>query len=180
MIDRNFILAGHAIFTIEPSPEYVLAHSKVRKIPCGQTTRIITGCKPHYTYRIMRGKGESSDKYFVELLKGPQNEADYKYLAMLITATGSIFAGKNYPTTKETYGFIVLARVLTAIWEGRSAAITAAGWKVHHVGQCGRCRRTLTTPESVECGIGPECRKACGGLKAPDSTKIDQGKVSHV
>lgn len=157
MIDRTFILAGQSIFTIEPSPEYILAHSKSRPLPGG---KIIPKCKPHYTYRIRKpDKADSTSNYFIDLLIGPQNEADYKYLAMLITATGSIFAGRNYPTTKETYGFRILARVLAAIWEGKTDKIIEAGWNVHHVGKCGRCGRTLTTPESVESGIGPECRK---------------------
>jgi hypothetical protein len=28
---------------------------------------------------------------------------------------------------------------------------------VHHENHCGRCGRTLTVPESVERGIGPDC-----------------------
>jgi hypothetical protein len=28
---------------------------------------------------------------------------------------------------------------------------------VHHEGRCGRCGRTLTVPESIESGFGPEC-----------------------
>lgn len=29
--------------------------------------------------------------------------------------------------------------------------------EVHHCGKCGRCGRKLTTPESIQRGIGPEC-----------------------
>jgi hypothetical protein len=28
---------------------------------------------------------------------------------------------------------------------------------VLHSGRCGRCGRTLTTPDSIERGLGPEC-----------------------
>lgn len=31
--------------------------------------------------------------------------------------------------------------------------------KFYHLGKCGRCHRQLTDPESIELGIGPECRK---------------------
>ena len=32
-----------------------------------------------------------------------------------------------------------------------------------HCGKCGRCGRTLTVPESVESGFGPECIKTIEG-----------------
>lgn len=31
-----------------------------------------------------------------------------------------------------------------------------------HIGKCGRCGRTLTDPESIKRGIGPECVKIVG------------------
>lgn len=34
--------------------------------------------------------------------------------------------------------------------------------EVWHEGQCGRCGRALTDPESIERGIGPECIKKVG------------------
>lgn len=30
---------------------------------------------------------------------------------------------------------------------------------IYHMGQCGRCGRTLTTPDSIAQGFGPECIK---------------------
>lgn len=35
--------------------------------------------------------------------------------------------------------------------------------EVWHEGQCGRCGRALTDPESIARGIGPECIKKMGG-----------------
>jgi hypothetical protein len=34
---------------------------------------------------------------------------------------------------------------------------------VRHEGKCGRCGRTLTVPESIDRGIGPECAGKIGG-----------------
>jgi hypothetical protein len=31
--------------------------------------------------------------------------------------------------------------------------------KIMHAGKCCKCRRTLTTPQSLMNGIGPECQK---------------------
>lgn len=35
--------------------------------------------------------------------------------------------------------------------------------EIWHEGQCGRCNRPLTDPESIARGIGPECIKKMGG-----------------
>ena len=161
MISRSFLLAGQAIFTVEPPAAFVADHAKARPLPGG---RIAPGCRPHYTYRIREasnsgGQNGGIHKYVTELLIGPQNENDFKYLAMLNDRTGSIFAGKKYEHQKETWGFKILRHVLKAVWEGREIEIVNSGWKVHHAGQCGRCGRRLTTPESIESGIGPECQK---------------------
>lgn len=34
--------------------------------------------------------------------------------------------------------------------------------EVWHEGQCGRCNRPLTDPESITRGLGPDCRKKMG------------------
>ena len=39
---------------------------------------------------------------------------------------------------------------------------TNLNMRVYHVGKCGRCGRTLSTPESILTGLGPECSKLCG------------------
>jgi hypothetical protein len=57
----------------------------------------------------------------------------------------------------------IIRRVLARIWQDDLAAVEATGWKVHHEGRCGRCGRTLTVPESIESGIGPECAKKMAG-----------------
>jgi hypothetical protein len=36
------------------------------------------------------------------------------------------------------------------------------GVEVRHSGKCGRCNRTITTPASVDSGIGPECAETMG------------------
>jgi hypothetical protein len=160
MITKEFILAGHAIFTVQPTAQYVAEHAKARTLVGGI---IIAGCRPHYTYKVMFAKkangSEDNEIRFAMLLNGSDNESNYRYLAVLNVENGSIFSGQKYRHKEFTYGFIILRHVLKAIWEGRSEEIERNGWQVHHAGRCCRCGRMLTTPESLESGFGPECRK---------------------
>ena len=162
MISKSFILGGKAIFTIEPSPEFVALHAKAEPLDDG---RILPSCRSHYTYKIEKVE-DNPEICFAYALKGRDNENDYFYLGVVRIDGGELFAGKEREIMNEVHNFRILRRVLLAIWQGRENEIEAAGWKVNHAGKCCRCGRKLTTPESIESGIGPECRKfiTCGGL----------------
>lgn len=156
MITRSFILAGKAIFTVEPPAEFVRDHAKAQQLPSGVS---VAGCRSHYTYQIENVPDGNPDFRFVNLLKGPDNDSDYFYLARLTVKDGFLLPSRKVQHIEKTWGFRIVASTLAAIWENRQADIERAGWKVHHAGRCGRCGRTLTTPESVESGFGPECRE---------------------
>lgn len=162
MISKSFILAGKAIFTIEPSPKFIAQHSKPKPLPGGS---VLLACKSHYTYKVVPCE-DNQEIYFAHLLRGPDNEKDYSFLGTVRVDGGELFAGKDNKIRELTHAFRILRRVLIAIWQGNESKIEANGWKINHAGKCGRCGRTLTTPESLESGIGPECRGkvACGGL----------------
>ena len=150
-LSAAFIFAGSAIFTVQPSEKYVAANN----------------CKPHYTYKITAKEGEWNGKptvtYFAALLSGPDNESDYTYIGIL-AKTGFVKLTKASRYPEESHPVKILSRVVLALVEHRGEQIKNAGWSIHHEGRCGRCARTLTTPESVERGIGPECwEKMHGG-----------------
>ena len=42
------------------------------------------------------------------------------------------------------------------------------GFNLHHEGRCCRCGRVLSTPESCDRGIGPECWKHLNGGNYPN------------
>lgn len=148
-LTADFIFAGSAIFTVQPSDKYTAAN----------------GSKPHYTFKVTRKEGTYQGKpqttYFAALLTGPDNDSDYSYMGIL-KANGNLLLTKASRYGSDTHPVKILERVVLALVEGRGEQIKAAGWKVHHEGKCGRCARTLTTPESVERGIGPECVKHLG------------------
>ena len=148
MIGYDFVTGGNAVFTIKPTAEFVAA----------------SGGKDYYTYKVVRKSGyDGRDVYFVSLLIGPDNTADFGYLGLLNAETGQFrTTGKSCCKPGSTPARVI-ARVLAALHSGRQDAITAAGWGINHEGRCCRCNRTLTTPESVAAGYGPECRRKMAG-----------------
>ena len=139
-VTKQFILAGKAIFTLEIESGFGEQH----------------GLKSHYTFRVNKSDDvRYGEKYFVGLLTGPDNLSDYSYLGVL-DKEGFV------RTTAKSVGvspvvFKLLNRVIQLIWASDVSPIIKAGFKLHHEGRCGRCGRTLTTPESVTAGFGPEC-----------------------
>lgn len=108
----------------------------------------------HYTYRLRRPEGK--DVTFVSLLTGPQNTSDYTYLGLL--ADGDLRLTRKSRMTDDSLPVRAVRYLLRGVREGRLPA------KLHmyHEGRCACCGRTLTVPESVRTGIGPECAKRYG------------------
>lgn len=139
-ISKDFVLAGDATFTVE--------------LPAGAGPT-------HHTYRVQ--KVEASDRwpeaYFVKLLTGPDNRADYTYLGKLDPHTSEVRPTGRSTFRPDSFPVRLLSRVLARVWGDDHAAYEQHGYATHHEGRCGRCGRALTVPESIESGIGPECAK---------------------
>ncbi len=147
MIDAAFIQAGKAIFTIE-IPE---AHRP-------------TSSAGHYTFKVTSKPDRINPEKkirFLNMLTGPDNTADYTYLGLL-KDSGKVQLTRASKMTEDSYPVKLANRVLTRVMSGDTAAITEAGFDVHHEGRCCRCGRPLTTPESIKRGIGPECAEIMG------------------
>ncbi len=131
---RTFITAGRAIFTLQ-------------------------GRDARYTFRVSRRGGAGGDGgwpplYFVSLLTGSDNTADYTYMGMLDATSGYLRLTHASPYTAESTPVIALRWALPIVWTGSTLPAPA---RLMHVGRCGRCGRALTVPESIDAGIGPEC-----------------------
>ncbi len=144
---KRFILAGNARFTLV-SPK--------------------TGAR--FTFRI-RGKEDRSDKtktiFFVSLLTGSNNDTDYTFFATIFpdaASFGRLSHARKGNISEDAPG----ARAFAWFWRQLNAAAHAGGshgqigCEVHHEGRCGRCGRALTVPESIACGLGPECAGKVG------------------
>jgi len=147
MIDRDFILAGGrwVIFTLD--------------VPDG--FRANKGdCKPHYTFRInyREANGKYGDAYFINMLAGPDNLSDYSYVGMLNPETGAVKLTAKSRMTADSWPVRLVRRVFACLWADHGADIEQAGFRLMHANRCGRCGRALTTPESIESGLGPVCR----------------------
>jgi hypothetical protein len=147
MIARDFVLAGGrwVIFTLDVPDSFCQDHSE---------------CKSHYTFRVVHkeANGKWGEAWFINLLAGPDNLHDYQPLGMLNPETGSVRLTRNTRFTDESWPVRLVRRVLAALWQDREADIAAAGFGLMHASRCGRCGRQLTTPESIESGLGPVCR----------------------
>jgi len=130
----QFITAGNALFTLEN-----------------------TATGNRFTFRVRQP--DDDKPHFVSVLTGADNESDYTFL-------GTIFEGLRYrhgrrsaiaPTAPSARAIDWLLRRLS------KKADLPEIVRVCHCGKCGRCGRTLTVPESVDTGFGPECARILKG-----------------
>lgn len=126
--DKRFFTLGNATFTVSNA----------------------TGT--HYTYKVSRP--DEDKPYFVGLLTGPDNEASYTYMGLLDPNTLQVRLTKASKYNLQSTPYRVINWALGKVAHGTPLP---SGYAIQHEGKCGRCGRKLTTPESIERGIGPEC-----------------------
>lgn len=111
-----------------------------------------------YTFRVSKAK-KNETMWFVSLLTGPDNISDYSYMGVL---SGNKFrVTKASKVTADSVPVKAFSWVLSGL-----VAENLVGVELWHAGRCGRCGRSLTVPESVEAGYGPECIGLVGGVLA--------------
>jgi hypothetical protein len=129
---RSFTLAGKAVLTLQSA----------------RTNQ-------HFTYRVKqavdRATGEIQPLWFVSLLtNGSADEGQFSYIGVIRSDAFAL-------TAKSKAGLDAASVQAFAFFWNRCRAEIPASLNVMHAGKCGRCGRTLTHPESLETGIGPEC-----------------------
>lgn len=102
----------------------------------------------HYTFRIRKKKG--SDVIFVSALQGPEHFTYIGFIRFDLFFHGAKSKiGSDTPTVKAFQFF----------FNDLIKGVVHKKLEVYHHGVCGRCGRTLTHPESILTGLGPECIK---------------------
>lgn len=145
---------------INVTPRYVLA---------GEATFTVSNQSGvHYTYHIYRAK--PSDQYpnpgwFIKLLNRPDK---YTYMGKVILPSSRAPRPSIRQTSKSRVGigaksWKVAEWALVAIWQVDGGIYTLPpGYSIKHEGRCGRCGHPLTTPESLDTGLGPDCALILG------------------
>lgn len=104
-----------------------------------------------YTFKI--SKPRTKDIFFASLVNGSQS--GNAYLGVYSPDTNTIRETFKSVFKSGEKPFQVLAWALKAT----ATHTIPIGYTIQHEGKCGRCGRELTTPESINAGIGPECLK---------------------
>lgn len=124
---KEFTLAGRALITLKSQK---------------------TG--EHYTFRVK--KTDNAERWFVSYLFGPDNESSYRYIG-LIDQDGFRLTGKSALPADS-----LPVRAFKYAWGHiDERKVIAPNLEIWHEGKCGRCARTLTRPDSIQRGFGPEC-----------------------
>jgi len=119
----------------------------------------------YFSYSASQTRGDSAEDTTIHVLVGPNNQRDWRPLARIegpylrTLRPGEarnhripMYRGRLESISAEADSFKALAWAWKAAHRGDLGEVEPM-----HVGECGRCGRELTKPESIERGIGPVC-----------------------
>lgn len=104
-----------------------------------------------FTYRLTQCE-DKPELTFVGVLTGSNNTSDYTYIGTIWNG-GSFKHGRKSRISADATSVKAFAWVLRKL----SANQLPPQVRIHHEGRCCCCGRKLTTPQSIETGIGPVC-----------------------
>lgn len=103
------------------------------------------------TVRFRKPKGFKS--VLVDVMVGSDNENDFAFAGTLRGTELKLSAKAKAPRERADFAKKVLDWTLRAAEAGDLKTVRCL-----HEGRCARCGRKLTVPESIDSGLGPECR----------------------
>lgn len=113
-----------------------------------------TETNEHRTFKIKVCRfGALKGKQIAELLTGPDNESDYQGFAFINDSGIQVWKSKAQKT------YLAYAALLEHLLKIKTHNFSNDRYALSVSKRCMVCNRTLTTPESIERGIGPECEK---------------------
>lgn len=117
----------------------------------GQATFTLRSLKTKQRFTYQVEETEQGGRFFVRVLTGPENTADYTYLGMFF---GPDF---SHDKKKRVSPDAPSAKAFAWFAEKLRRGVLPPSLEVWHDGRCGACGRKLTVPASVMVGLGPEC-----------------------
>ncbi len=106
------------------------------------------------TFRISTAK-KMDNKQIISILSGPDNEFDYEGFGF--ASDSGIVVWKRYKGNGKPSSWEYYARLIENLLGIKKNPVPSERYDILESRRCLRCNRTLTTPESIERGIGPEC-----------------------
>lgn len=144
-------MTEHRLATLESALQFIQGGKAIFTLRSAKT-----GAR--FTYRVTESK--DGNVFFVGVLNGSDNESNYAYVAYI--RRGVLFhGGHKAKVSREAPSFLALDWT----WRKLCANELPDQLEIWHAGKCCRCARTLTVPESIESGIGPECAEKLGGKR---------------
>lgn len=111
----------------------------------------------HKTFRVHTWKqkeGESKPTRSIGLLVGENNTSNYNDFAF-VNGNKIIVWKKHRGTQLEKFATLIQDMLFGTHYKNK-------GMEILITKNCMRCNRTLTTPQSIQDGIGPECKQKTG------------------
>jgi hypothetical protein len=133
---------------------------KSHKLNNGQALEFIFGGKSIFTFLNTKTenrftfkvkKHKTDDIFFVQVLTSPDV---YQFIGTL--KSQSFFYSKKSKISKEAQS----VRVFDYVFKNLIQNTLPEFIEIWHQGKCGKCGRTLTVPQSIQSGFGPECSKS--------------------
>jgi hypothetical protein len=101
-----------------------------------------------FTFKVKKHK--TDDIFFVSVLTNPEI---YQFIGSI--KSNSFFHSKKSKISKNAQSVKVFDYVFSALNKNTLSEFI----EIWHEGKCAKCGRTLTVPQSIESGFGPECSK---------------------
>jgi hypothetical protein len=129
---KDFILGGRAQFAVD------------------------NGTGRRFVYRATRKENAGKVVYFLSVDSKLKGGRDGAYMGLIDPDSGHVrLTGKSRFIANDP-AYKAAEWALQRTWNGKGLPLPSS---LTHVGRCGRCGRLLTHPDSIQSGLGPECRK---------------------
>jgi hypothetical protein len=121
-----------------------------------------TGVRFTYKVRVkksdvVRGVAPDQVTYFINLLRGPDNTANFTYIGVLRRFPARFFwTAASGRVSRDAPSFKALMYLLACMASKRTGVLGNT-LQVWHEGRCGCCWRLLTVDSSIRSGFGPIC-----------------------
>ena len=113
-----------------------------------------------FTYKIAVPNDKNKRyKYHASLLTGPDNTKDYSYLGQFTINDSGILEYRHSDRVKTTMKAPSVVALMWVMGKLVNSVNIDEKVEIWHEGNCLRCGKRLTDPESIASGYGKDCRE---------------------